>query len=403
MAEYNVKEFRHHGRLEQIPIYLGKFLRGFIYQNDWKVFPMAAIIAGLVSMVVKNSLFVTMEGTVSGAFALTCVGIWNGCFNSIQVICRERGIVKREHRSGMHISSYIAAHMLYQAMLCIVQTALTVYVCKLSGVHFPSEGFMTSSFLLDISISLFLVTYASDMLSLFISAVAKNTTAAMTVMPFILIFQLVFSGGFFSLPSWAKNVSAFTVSRYGLQAIASQGDFNNLPMATGWNTLYKLRDMPINEEFTLNQVANALGNDTNKAITHFRETKITGKQVYDFLANFLEKKCPGATFTLTDESVLDKSITLGELLDGFAGSEFMKESGDKPIVLNCTVSDILNLLGPTKVQNIITEKTAAANYKPEYEKTEEHIGNCWTALALIALIGAALATITLEFIDKDKR
>ena len=39
---------RHRGRIAQIGIYFGKFIRMFVYQSDWKVLPMAALIAGLV-------------------------------------------------------------------------------------------------------------------------------------------------------------------------------------------------------------------------------------------------------------------------------------------------------------------------------------------------------------------
>ena len=35
-------------------------------------------------------------------------------------------MIKREHRSGMHISSYIVSHMLYQAFLGLAQTAVTL-------------------------------------------------------------------------------------------------------------------------------------------------------------------------------------------------------------------------------------------------------------------------------------
>ena len=49
--------------------------------------------------------------------------------------------------------------------------------------------------IVDFGISMFLITYASDMLSLWVSSLARTTTAAMTIMPFVLIFQLVFSGG----------------------------------------------------------------------------------------------------------------------------------------------------------------------------------------------------------------
>ena len=38
----------HRGRLAQIPIYLGKDFRMFIFQNDWKVLPMSALIAALI-------------------------------------------------------------------------------------------------------------------------------------------------------------------------------------------------------------------------------------------------------------------------------------------------------------------------------------------------------------------
>ena len=41
----------HRGRGAQVFIYLGKLLRMFIYQSDWKVLPMAALIAGLTEKI----------------------------------------------------------------------------------------------------------------------------------------------------------------------------------------------------------------------------------------------------------------------------------------------------------------------------------------------------------------
>lgn len=102
-------------------------------------------------------------------------------------------MIKREHRSGMHISSYIVSHMVYQAFLCLAQTAVTLYVTQLTGVKYPEAGAVTPVFAVEFMISMFLITYASDMMSLWVSALAKNTTTAMTIMPFVLIFQLVFA------------------------------------------------------------------------------------------------------------------------------------------------------------------------------------------------------------------
>ena len=41
-----VRRVHHTGRTSQVGIYLGKQFRFFVNQSDWKVLPMAAIIAG---------------------------------------------------------------------------------------------------------------------------------------------------------------------------------------------------------------------------------------------------------------------------------------------------------------------------------------------------------------------
>ncbi|MBP5180176.1 MAG: ABC transporter permease [Clostridiales bacterium] len=234
---------KHRGRLAQIPIYLGKFFRMFVYMNDWTVIPMAAIMALLVAYVTREGIFITMEGTFKGTLALMCVALWNGCFNSIQVVCRERGIVKREHRSGLHISSYMIAHMIYQMFLCILQTVTTIGVFVFVRIEFPvMNGIITGGILVDIAITVFLITYAADMLSLFISSVVKDTTMAMTVMPLMLMVQLIFSGGIFSLPPSLDGLSSLMISNQGLTCLCIQADYNNLPSTSGWTLLKKIAD-----------------------------------------------------------------------------------------------------------------------------------------------------------------
>ena len=239
------ERIRYNGRIRQTFIYLGKLLRMFIYQNDWKVLPMAAIIAGMVTFAVGNNIFKTQEGTLSGCFSLVCVCIWNGFFNSIQSVCRERPIIKREHRSGMFISSYIAAHMIYQMMLCAAQTAILIGICNIAGMDYPEAGLITGNFMADFGISLFLITYAADMLSLAMSCLVKNTTTAMTVMPFMLIFQLVFSGGLVYLEGPAEKLTGLTIARWGLEDLCTLANYNAQPMVTLWNTIFKFRSMVI--------------------------------------------------------------------------------------------------------------------------------------------------------------
>ena len=239
------EKIRYRGRAAQTGIYLKKLLRMFVYQNDWKVLPMAALIAGLVTFAVGGNLFKSQEGTLSGCFALVCVCIWNGFFNSIQSVCRERPVIKREHRAGLHISSYIAAHMIYQMMLCLLQTAILLWICRLAGIAFPSEGLIFPHFLMDFGVSMFLITYAADMMSLAISCLVHSTTTAMTVMPFMLIFQLIFSGGFVLLEGPAQKLTGLTAARWGLQSLCALSDYNSQRMVTLWNTIWKFRAMEL--------------------------------------------------------------------------------------------------------------------------------------------------------------
>lgn len=243
--EQSSLKISHRGRFGQIPIYLGKFFRMFIYANDWKVLPMAGIIAALVAKVAAVNMFKTQEGTTFGALALSCICIWNGCFNSIQVVCRERDIVKREHRDGMHISSYIMSHMLYQGFLCACQAAITVVVCHIAELSLPAEGFITPWFNVDFFITLFLITYAADMLALMISSIVRTTTGAMTAMPFVLIFELLFSGSMFALSGFAERLTNLSVAKWGINALCAQAKFNELPMVTIWNKLKTFSDVSI--------------------------------------------------------------------------------------------------------------------------------------------------------------
>lgn len=410
------RKIRNTGRISQIWIYLGKFLRMFVYQNDWKVLPMSAIIAGLVAIVVRSMLFRSMIDTLEGAFALTCVTIWNGCFNSIQVICRERDVVKRDHRSGMHITSYVAAHLIYQAMLCLLQTGITVYVCNLAGVQFPEKGLFTPWMTVDFGISMFLISYASDVLSLWVSSLAHTTTAAMTIMPFIMIFQLVFSGGIFPLPSWSKPVSNLTVSRYGLIALASQSDYNSRPMTSAWSSIVRMWNTDVSGTITVGQMLEVMNRDDISAIHELRETEferqITVRQL-SVLIKESEKSDPSSEAAIDmlmlglpveyADTPISITFTLGEAVDLMASDPALESEREKPVDIHITVGEIIDAVGRDKVRLDIQQRATEASYNPTYEYSQKNVSSCWVSLIFIAAVCAALTTVTLEFIDKDKR
>ena len=344
-----IKNVKHKGRIYQTGIYLGKFFRMFVFQSDWKVMPMSAVIAGLVGLVMSRTLFKTMEGTLTGSFALSCICVWNGFFNSIQNVCRERAIVKREHRSGVHISSYITAHTIYQAFLCLLQTLITMFVLSKMGVAFPADkgGIILPNFYLDMGITIFLTTFAADMLSLLVSSFVRNTTTAMTVMPFLLIFQLVFSGGFFSLPDSVLGLTNLTITKWSLTATCAQGRYNELPMTSLWVSLKKMRN-----------------------------AEVTGEQMKEFIMTSPDvvenPEVAVAILTIPDDAVFN-------------------------------LGDMLQVIEANNGAYAIEKKSGELNYTAKYASDPAIVKNSWSMLGFEILAYIAIATGALEFIDKDKR
>lgn len=212
----------------QVKIYVAKHFRIFFHEKGWSFIIFAAIIAWLVAWVVSSKMFETYENTKTGFFSLVSAGIWIGIFNSIQTICKERSIIKYEHRTGLHMSSYILSHVAYQAVICLAQTVIMYIICSIY-IDFPKEGIIFHSSAPEYLITIFLMILASDVMGIAVSSIVHTPNAAMTVMPFVLILQLIMSGVLFSLSGASKQIANFTVSKWGMQAFGSIGNINSLP------------------------------------------------------------------------------------------------------------------------------------------------------------------------------
>ncbi len=420
-------EVRHRGRIGQIGIYFGKFLRMFVHQSDWKVLPMAALIAGLVGFALGGDFGVSMEGTLTAAFAIVCVCIWNGSFNSIQVVCRERNVIKREHRSGMHISSYIMAHLMYQLILCVLQTIVTIVVLYLVGMKFPGKGLFTPWMVLDAGITMLLVTYSSDLLSLWISTLVHSTTTAMTIMPFVLIFQLVFSGGLFSLPKVVEPIEMLTISNPGLKAMAAQTKINDLPYSAVDGMIGLVDSVEIGGTVTVGQVLDILGDGKNAMVSDLRAVKIGNRMtVREIGEDLLERDSYESLRSevliadvtvgqviaaLMDLEELDGALntevgavtTLGEVVDFLAGNEIVQDYWNEGLDIHMTVGDAIDLIGREETMAKVREKASEAMYEPDYAFTASNILHNWIHLLIFVGVFFLLSVITLEFVDKDKR
>lgn len=220
----------------QVSVFFRKFVRIAFREHCWKSLIFAAIIAFAAAAVVGGDMYTTYDSTKSGLFVLTSACIWVGIFNSIQGICKEHEIIRADYRSGMKMSAFMISHALWQAILCLAQTVVIYLIC-LIFIDFNTEGVILGSAAAEYIITMFLLLYGSSMLGLMVSSVSATPTTAMTIMPFVLILQLIMSGVLFKLEGASEKISYITYSKWGMSAFGCIADLNSpeYPLAISEN------------------------------------------------------------------------------------------------------------------------------------------------------------------------
>lgn len=197
------------------------------------LFPFLA--AAITVWIAGENMFVNCESTKSACFILVCAAIWGGLFNSIQTIVKERKNIKRDYVSGaLRLGCFTASRALIQLVLCAFQAAVLCLsflgVKWRYGNELPESGILLSAAMAEYYVSLFLILFAADSMGLMISSFVKNEELASQLSPYVLIVQLLFSGVLFAMEGAAKALSAVMLSRWGMEALGSSSNLNQLPL-----------------------------------------------------------------------------------------------------------------------------------------------------------------------------
>ena len=197
---------------QQIPVYFRKFARINIRESAWKFSLFAGIIALIIGAIVGSLNHSGVFVTVSGC-------IWLGIFNTIQSVCKEHDIINSEYRQGMNLGAYVIAQVLWQAVLCFVQALILFLFLVPFGFY---QGINGGNILL-IMITFYVLIFGASILGLMISCIAGTPTTAMTIMPFVLIVQLLMCDDkvMFELNGVGDVFSCITFSRWGMHALGS--------------------------------------------------------------------------------------------------------------------------------------------------------------------------------------
>ncbi len=188
----------------------------------------APLLAFLISIVADSNAFSQYEMTKSILFALSCSAFWIGILNSIQEVCKERVILKREYMTGLRLTSYIASKLIVLGALSIVQTflLLTTFVIF---VGLPNKGLLFPPYI-GYFITTFFTMFSAAALGIFVSSIFKNSDRAMTVAPILLMPQILFSGLVFKLEGLSKTISILATCRWSMEGYGTIADLNNLEL-----------------------------------------------------------------------------------------------------------------------------------------------------------------------------
>ncbi len=226
----------------QTGVYFKKIARISIREKAWVFLVFAVIIAGVVAIVTGDTMFKNLDQTKYGFFTLASACIWIGIFNSIQSICKEHDIIRSEYRQGTKLSAYVSAHILWQAVLCLAQSAIIFTICLAFGLFSGTESYALFGAYPEYFITIFLLTFGASVMGLMVSSFSGTPTTAMKIMPFVLIVQLILCGVLFPIEG---GVAAITLSKWGMSAFGATSGLNNMESATNQNIVPLLqKEMP---------------------------------------------------------------------------------------------------------------------------------------------------------------
>lgn len=179
--------------------------------------------AVVVTLVVGDDMFGDVYKTQTGFFTLCCAVAFTGIFNSMQEICRERSIIRREYATDLRLDAYIWSKLITQTAICAVQSLVVLSVFSIKA-DMSGDGILLPAFL-EYYITLFLLATASASTGLFISSVVRAGDVANTVAPVFLVMQILFSGMLVVPKSFLMKVAArLMVCFWALGALCSIGD-----------------------------------------------------------------------------------------------------------------------------------------------------------------------------------
>jgi ABC-type multidrug transport system ATPase subunit len=149
-------------------------------------------------------------------FLLVTAALWLGLIDSCREIVKERSIIIRELNVGVRLDAYLIAKATLLFILGAVQcTILVVVATALQPLHSPASAYI------DLGVLLILTSWTTIGIGLVVSTLARSVDQATSLIPLLLIPQLLFGGALVAYDRMSpaiKALSSLMVSRWAFAA-----------------------------------------------------------------------------------------------------------------------------------------------------------------------------------------
>jgi ABC-type multidrug transport system ATPase subunit len=165
----------------------------------------------------QASLFLVISATYLGAG------------NAIREIVKELPIYQRERSVGLSISAYLASKVIVLSMITILQTLVLVTIGAAAQGEAQSAAALGSAWL-EVYLAIGLCGLAAMTMGLLVSAAVRNADKALTLLPLLLVPQLVLASPQLRIDQKPVLAQAayLASAQWGYAALASTFDSNRL-------------------------------------------------------------------------------------------------------------------------------------------------------------------------------
>ena len=154
------------------------------------------------------------------AFLLVCAAAWFGIINSVREIVKEATIFQREYQVGVGPVAYVLSKLGVLGVLSGVQVGALLATLALLGLELPSGGIALAGGP-ELFVTLLGTALTGVALGLALSALTSSRDRAMSLVPLLLIPQIVFADMIFKLEGAVDRLAWVVATRSGLQALVA--------------------------------------------------------------------------------------------------------------------------------------------------------------------------------------